>query len=100
MPDGARIDISSPVGQVDAKTQTATLSGGALLVSSTGYVVETDRIMASAEAARLTASGQIIVTGPIGDLTAGEMELTRPNSANGYLLVFKGGVRLLYQPEP
>ena len=100
LPDGGQIDISSPLGTVDAKSEEASLSGGARLVSSSGYVVEAEQITASAADARVTAVGQIKATGPAGTLTAGEMELTGPISTSGYLLVFKRGVRLLYQPEP
>ena len=40
-------------------------------------------------------------TGPAGTLTAGAMELTkRQDDTPGYLLVFKNGVRLLYEPQP
>ena len=99
MPDGSQINISSPSGLVDAKTQTATLSGGARLESSTGYVVETERLTASVADARVVAEGFIHAVGPAGEITAGQMELTRRKNASGYLLVFKSSVRLVYQPE-
>ena len=96
--DGSRIDIQSATGVVDSKTSEATLDGGARLESSTGIVVVTERIATSLKETRVTAEGEISATGPAGELTAGQMELTRENSADGYLLVFKSGVRLLYQP--
>lgn len=98
LPGGGHIDIESALGSVDSETRVATLSGGARLQSSSGYVVTTDRIDTYLSDSRLVAETEVVATGPLGDLTAGSMELSRPNSAEGYLLVFKNGVRLVYQP--
>ena len=96
--DGSRINIESTTGIVDSRTQEAVLAGGARLESSSGVVVVTERIATSLKETRVTAEGTITATGPAGTITAGQMELTRANSAEGYLLVFKSGVRLVYQP--
>jgi len=99
LPDGGRIDIASPRGIVDATTEEAILEGGARLESSTGYVVETERIVTSFANASVVAEDGIAATGPPGEITAGRMELTRNAGQNpAYRLVFKDGVRLLYQP--
>ncbi len=101
LPSGARITIDSPVGIVDATAEEAILQGGARLESSTGYVVETDQIVASFEKASVIAQNTVTATGPPGMLTAGQMELTRTETPEqSYLLVFKGGVRLIYKPRP
>ncbi len=100
MPDGGRIDIDSPFGFVDSVTQEATLEGGARLESSAGYIVEAERIVASVSEARVVAETEVRGFGPVGDITAGAMEVTRPETAEGYLIVFKEGVRLVYRPEP
>ena len=100
-PDDARIDIASPEGIVDVSGNEAILSGGATLQSTTGYIVTSDKIIALMNEASVFSQGAIAADGPIGSLTAGRMELTRQaNADNGYLLVFKDGVRLLYKPEP
>ena len=100
MPNGATIDIRSPVGVVDATTKEAILQGGAHLESSTGYSIRTDRIVMSFAEARAATESQVIATGPAGDITAGRMELQRQAADNGsYLLVFNGGVRLIYDPS-
>ena len=96
--DGSRIHIESTTGIVDSRSQEAILEGDARLESSSGVVVVTDRITTSLKETRVTATGTITATGPAGTITAGEMALTRANSADGYLLVFKSGVRLVYQP--
>ena len=99
LPDGGRIDIASPRGIVDATAEEAILEGGARLESSTGYVVETERIVTSFANASVVAEDGITAHGPPGEITAGRMELTRNGGQEpAYRLVFKGGVRLLYQP--
>lgn len=101
LPSGGHLRIDSPDGILDATRQEAVLSGGARLETSTGYVVETDRIVASMAETRVYSDGEVSARGPAGEITAGRMELTPgPNSDSGYLLVFKGGVRLLYRPGP
>ena len=100
-PDNAQIDILSPTGIVDISGSEAILQGGAVLKSSTGYTVTSDRIVASMNDAHVVSDGSISAEGPAGSLTAGRMELTRrTNSDGGYLLVFNDGVRLLYKPRP
>jgi lipopolysaccharide export system protein LptC len=100
-PDAAQIDIESPEGIVDVSGNEAILKGGAVLKSSTGYTVRSDQIIARMNEASVYSPGSISAEGPIGSLAAGRMELTRQSNAdNGYLLVFKDGVRLLYQPRP
>lgn len=99
LPSGAHVDIVSPEGIVDATQNLATLAGGARLESSTGYVVETDRIVASMAEASVVAETEIVATGPLGEITAGRMELTRNGAQEpAYRLVFKDSVRLLYTP--
>lgn len=100
-PDNAQIDIISPEGIVDVSDGEAILQGGAVLKSSNGYIVSTERIIANLNEANVASEGSITAEGPAGSITAGRMELTRQTNADGkYLLVFKDGVRLLYQPEP
>ena len=99
LPDGGRIDIASPDGMVDADSRDVLLDGGARLESSSGYVVLTDSISSSFAEVRVVAEGEIIASGPAGELTAGRMNLTQDTESTGYVLVFKEGVRLLYEPQ-
>lgn len=98
LPGGGQVTIKSAIGSVSSETQEAVLDGGARLESSTGYVVTTERIVTSMAQSRVVADSMVTATGPAGKIEAGAMELTSGNSAEGYLLVFKRGVRLVYQP--
>jgi lipopolysaccharide export system protein LptC len=48
----------------------------------------------------LSSKGTVVATGPIGQLTAGAMLLSEAaGKAGTYVLVFNGGVRLIYEPK-
>ena len=81
LPEGAKISIDSPEGIVDATAKQAILQGGAVLESSTGYRVTTDRIVASLDDASVTAENGIVASGPPGEITAGRMTFNRMDSA-------------------
>ena len=46
LPTGTRIDIASPIGFIDSETREAVLDGGARLVTSQGYTIDTERLTA------------------------------------------------------
>ena len=99
LPSGADISIDSPEGIVDASTHEAILQGGAVLESSTGYRVSTDRIIAYFDDARVVADQGIVASGPPGEITANTMTLNRIDSIPPrHHLVFDGDVRLVYTP--
>lgn len=99
-PGRGSINVRSPEGIIDAENGVAILQGGARLESSTGYLVETDRIVMSYLDATAEAESEVRATGPSGTLTAGSLQLVRRKGDDaGYLLVFKDGVRLVYKPK-
>lgn len=101
IPGRGTIEIFSPEGIIDTKSSQAILQGGAVLESSNGFRVETDRIVTSYAEATAEAESRITATGPAGRLTAGSMVLSRQHGdAPGYVLVFKDGVQLVYEPQP
>lgn len=99
LPSGAQITIKSPEGVVDTNNRQAILQGGAVLESSTGYRVTTDRIVASFDTASVIAESEIVAVGPPGEVTAGGMTLNQMDSdPPNHHLVFQGGVRLVFTP--
>lgn len=101
IPDRGEITIESPEGVIDADNGLAVLQGGAVLQSSTGYRIATESIVTSYTKAEVAADTEVRATGPAGQVTAGALELRRHiESPESYVLVFKGGVRLVYEPKP
>lgn len=98
---GTRIVITAPAGIIDTTRKQTTLSGGVLMTTSTGYRVETDTIRALLSETEIAAENTVVAKGPMGNIKAGSMLLTQFSSSSqgdGYLLVFKGGVKLIYTP--
>lgn len=103
-PDGGILSLEAETGMINTSGARADLSGGVRIATSTGYVIDTEQISAMFDTTGLETAGEIRATGPLGTLRAGTMQLTRlPATAAqkaAYVLVFKKGVHLLYQPKP
>jgi lipopolysaccharide export system protein LptC len=98
-PDGGRTEMTAATAVVDDQTRRLYLSGGVVLTTSTGYNVTTDGITANLDRSAVESTGPVIATGPAGDIVANIVTLSQDSETAGtYLLVFKGAVRLIYQP--
>ena len=100
LPNGTTIGITSPEGTIDLAAKVALLQGGTRLESSAGYTVESANIVARYDEIRVATGGAVEATGPGGRITAGAMGLERNVADGSYVLVFKDGVRLIYEPQP
>jgi lipopolysaccharide export system protein LptC len=98
-PDGVRTELSAHSVQLDPPSNRMILGGGVKIASSSGYRIATPELSVALDRTSLSATGAITATGPAFSLTAGEMQLGLADGTPGtYLLVFKGGVRMVYQP--
>lgn len=98
-PDGAQVKISAPEAELLGADQRLELAGGVRLETSTGYEIESPALEARLDATRLASKGPVKARGPLGELTAGAAEVTRQDGHDTYVLVFKDGVKLVYQPH-
>ncbi len=101
-PDGGKVDITATTGILDNTERTASLSGGVSLITSNGYTITTDAIIANLETAAVSTDGSILANGPLGHVSAGKLILqqkTIPDTENTYELVFTEGVKLIYTPH-
>jgi lipopolysaccharide export system protein LptC len=98
-PDGQRIDISAARAELDPATRRLRLDQGVSLATASGYRIETEAMEADLARTHVESTLPVRVVAPMGALDAGGFELTQdPAAPSGYLLVFKGGVKLVYQP--
>jgi lipopolysaccharide export system protein LptC len=97
-PDGARTEIAAITAQFDDKAQRIDLMDGVELRTSTGYVISAEGFAFATNRSWFESIGAVAATGPLGQLTAGGLRLDQKVENGPYLLVFKQGVRLLYQP--
>lgn len=98
-PDGGHAELLATGGLMDQAQHQILLSGGVTVTTSSGYVVTTEEVTAKLDRSGLESLTPVKATGPAGELNAGGMFLSQDNQTpDAYVLVFKGGVRLVYQP--
>lgn len=98
--DGSVILITAGMGSIDPRAQTARMTGLARLTASSGYVMETDGLLADLASGVVTSLGALEVHAPFGEMTAGGLEISLSPDGSGQRMVFNNGVRLLYTPQP
>ena len=98
-PDGGKTELLAAEARMDDTAQELVLSGGVTLETSTGYRLETAEVAARLDRTGLESRAPVKATGPAGEITAEGLVLGQDNRTPGaYVLVFKGNVRLVYQP--
>ncbi|NBT31608.1 MAG: hypothetical protein EBT13_06810 [Rhodobacteraceae bacterium] len=97
--DGLRIEMSAGRGIANAAAKTVTLNNLARLSTSDGYLMETAGLSADFDAGRVESLGPLEVRAPFGSLTAGQMVIDQGLADQGTQMIFKQGVRLVYQPK-
>lgn len=97
--NGTRIDISAGGGEIDNAAGLARLTGLAHLQTSNGYEMEAAGFETEMATGRITSDGALEVLAPFGSLTAGQLIIETPEGANGQVMLFQNGVRLIYTPQ-
>jgi lipopolysaccharide export system protein LptC len=98
-PDGGQTSLLAITAVLDEKARQVLLSGGVTIATSTGYRLETAEVAANLDRSGLESRSAVRATGPAGEIRADGMSLRQDNQTPGaYVLVFKGAVRLVYQP--
>ncbi|SIS57759.1 hypothetical protein [Phaeovulum vinaykumarii] len=88
-------------GAIDTARGEIELVGAVEINTSDGYRLSSDRVEGRTDASWLKSPGPVSGTGPLGRINAGAMELSpRPDDPEGtHVLVFNGGVKLIYRPK-
>ena len=98
-PDGGQTELLAAEAVMDDATRQVLMSGGVVLTTSSGYRLESAEVAAKLDRTGLESRTPVVATGPAGEIRAESMVLSQDNRTPGaYVLVFKGGVRLIYQP--
>ena len=96
-PDGVATRISADHGGIDGDAGQVTLQGSVLMTNSLGYRITAASLSLGLDQTSLRADAGIAADSPFGRITAGQMVLNRSDDGT-YVLVFNGGVKLLYDP--
>ncbi|PTV93524.1 lipopolysaccharide export system protein LptC [Rhodobacter aestuarii] len=97
--DGAVTDLTAAAGVLDPQAGQISLSEGVAVQTSSGYRMATEAVDMATDRGILNAPGAVRGEGPFGTLEAGSMQMGRSDPSSPYDLHFKGGVKLIYQPE-
>jgi lipopolysaccharide export system protein LptC len=99
-PDGGTTVLNAATAVMDQTARQLLLSGGVKITTGTGYRLDTAEVAAELDRSGLESRGEVTASGPAGDIRADGMTLRQDNLTPGaYVLVFKGGVRLVYRPQ-
>lgn len=96
-PDGWIASVTAPDAVIDTSDDRTRLEGGVVLTTSTGYRMTTATLDTALGRTDIVAENAVHAEGPPGTLDAGSMRITQ-DASGGNVLVFNGGVRLIYEP--
>ncbi|MBY6066193.1 LPS export ABC transporter periplasmic protein LptC [Leisingera aquaemixtae] len=97
--DGGRITLVSETGAIQPDQDLARFTGNVVITSADGLVVETEALDTALSGLEAVSPGPVRATGAIGDLTAGNMQIRTKTQGGPVHMVFKNGVKLLYDPQ-
>ncbi|MDP5218413.1 hypothetical protein Q5Y75_14370 [Ruegeria sp. 2205SS24-7] len=97
--NGGHINLTANSGHLSMEDEVATFVGNVVITTADGLEVTTDLLNTSTREVAGSAPGDIAGNGPIGEFTAGSMELGPKNNDGPVHLLFKNGVKLIYDPK-
>lgn len=99
MTSGNRILLESDTGTIDPTNDMVTFLGNVRITTSTGFVVLTESLNAALSGVQADTPGQVTGSGPMGDFSAGRMEIGAKTGNDDVQMLFKDGVNLIYDPQ-
>jgi lipopolysaccharide export system protein LptC len=98
-PDGSETRASAEEARIDPAAQVLVLQGGVRLETSGGMRLDTAELIAALDRSRLDSPGPVTAETPQTRIEAGGFTLTRSDGPGSEVVVFNGGVKLLYRPS-
>jgi len=99
MVHGGRILLNADIGSVNLEDDIATFAGNVGIVTDTGLTLRTEVLKTALQGISANAPGTVTGTGPMGDLTAGQMQIDAKTEDSPVHILFKNGVKLVYDPK-
>lgn len=98
-PDGVVTTLVAEAAELPLDQGEVVFTGNVVLDHETGYRVRTEEMTANLQRTDVRSDVPVVADGPMGQITADTMRLTQDRAGgDGYLLVFNGNVKLIYQP--
>jgi lipopolysaccharide export system protein LptC len=96
---GGRVTLKALSGTFDPEGDLARFDGDVRIDTTTGYRLTTDVLRSAITELAIQTDGPVIGNGPLGQLEAGQLVLTSDVETDAAHLVFKNGVKLIYDPK-
>ena len=98
---GGTVQLSAGKAEFMLEGNQIRLSGGMLVVTSDGYRVTGEGLLAELDTGKLTSNGAVSATGPLGSIQAGNfrVELVGTDDEEKQMIWFENGVMLSFKPE-
>ncbi|KIC18110.1 MULTISPECIES: LPS export ABC transporter periplasmic protein LptC [unclassified Leisingera] len=97
--EGGKITLASDSGAIHPGQDMARFTGHVTITSADGLIVETEELNTALSGLEASSPGPVRATGVIGELTAGNMQIRAKTEGGPVHMVFKNGVKLLYDPQ-
>ena len=91
-----QIRLTAGMGRYQVEKDELVIDQLVEVISDAGYRVSSPKVLVKLGKTWLRAEGPIEGSAPNGSLSAGELEIFRQEAAQGLQIVFKGGIKLLY----
>lgn len=96
-PNGIIYDIESVSAVYDGSDESLLLEGNVVITTSSGYRLETDKLRTNIKETALEIPVEVRGYGPETEIRADRLDLVTQGASQ--VLVFKGGVKLVYNPK-
>lgn len=97
-PDGAEVTAQADQGAIE-DARVARLAGNVHIQTSSGYRISTEELVSDLDKTLITSGGAVVASGPLGEIKAGQMIVSLQNQTGTSMLVFKNGIKVLYDPK-
>lgn len=98
LPDGREIEAKAAEARLDPSAGEMALQGDVVIDDAQGWRMRSELLNGTTDGQWLNSPGPVSAEGPAGTLDAGSMEYDG-STRGSEVVVFKGGVRLLYFPD-
>ncbi len=96
---GARVEVSARAAELEMEAHALELRDEARVATSDGLVVLAPRMSVDLRSGALSATGGVETTGPMGEITSGDLSITPAEGGEAPARIsFGQGVRLVYYP--
>lgn len=96
---GSTIEVTAQRGHIRIAEDTTDLQGDVVITTSTGYRINSDRLVTQMTTLDVQSPGPVAAVGPVGTLDAGAMSLNAGKAGKPAQLIFTNGVKLIYTPQ-